>query len=73
MSHLKLTSLLVGLLVLLSLIVVAKFDQFLRQKFQPRQSATGLLAYLTIILLFIFIYTFLVTFTISHLFPVAIK
>jgi len=67
----KLQRLLVVLLILLSLIPIAYMNQWLQRVIQPRQSFIQLMLYVLASLILVFVYTFLLVWIITYLFPKA--
>jgi len=67
----KLQRLLVVLLILLSLIPIAYMNQWLQRVIQPRRSFIQLMLYVLASLVLVFVYTFLLVWIITYLFPKA--
>jgi hypothetical protein len=67
----KLQRLLVVLLILLSLIPIAYMNQWLQRVIQPRRSFIQLMFYVLASLILVFVYTFLLVWIITYLFPKA--
>jgi hypothetical protein len=67
----KLQRLLIVLLILLSLIPIAYMNQWLQRIIQPRRSFIQLMLYVLASLILVFVYTFLLVWIITHLFPKA--
>jgi hypothetical protein len=67
----KLQRLLVVLLILLSLIPIAYMNQWLQRVIQPRRSFIQLMLYVLASLILVFVYTFLLVWIITYLFPKA--
>jgi len=69
----NLRPLLIFCLLVLSLLPVYHFNRILQKKIRPRQSLIRLLGYVVAAFGFVFAYTFVLVWVISHLFPVAKK
>jgi hypothetical protein len=67
----KLQRLLVVLLILLSLIPIAYMNQWLQRVIQPRRSFIQLMLYVLASLILVFVYSFLLVWIITYLFPKA--
>jgi len=67
----KLQRLLIVLLILLSLIPIAYMNQWLQRIIQPRRSFIQLMLYVLASLILVFVYTFLLVWIITYLFPKA--
>jgi hypothetical protein len=67
----KLQRLLIVLLILLSLIPIAYMNQWLQRVIQPRRSFIQLMLYVLASLVLVFVYTFLLVWIITYLFPKA--
>jgi hypothetical protein len=67
----KLQRLLVVLLILLSLIPIAYMNQWLQRVIQPRRSFIQLMLYILASLILVFVYSFLLVWIITYLFPKA--